>query len=122
MKTLLLVLMCCSGSVFATGHMRAASFMELPGDLTEVTFYYPNGNILQKGYMIDGLKTGVWLTYSLEGEVTAKARYDRGEKCGIWKIYDENGNVEYKICYRGNEKMWARQFDDEGNMTAFSYK
>ena len=99
-----------------------ASYHALPGELTEVVFYYPNGTVLQRGYMIDDIKTGEWITYALSGEITARAYYAEGEKTGTWKVYDQEGNVTYKIRYRDDRKVWARQFDAEGNQTAYSIK
>ncbi len=97
-------------------------FIQLPGEITEVVYYYPNGAIMQKGYTENGLKTGEWITYSLTGKITAKAYYDNGKKEGKWKVYDADGDLAYKIQYRNDKKVWAQQYDDEGNTIAFNYK
>ena len=72
--------------------------------------------------MIDGKKTGTWITYNAKGEITAKANYENGEKQGKWKIYNNAGELEYKICYKNNKKVWAQQYNTEGELTAFTYK
>lgn len=100
----------------------AGSVHALTGELTEVILYYPGGEVLQRGYMLDGEKTGEWITYAISGEVTAKAYYIAGEKTGTWKVYDNEGNVAYKIKYRDGKKLWARSFDEDGNQTAMTYK
>lgn len=108
---------------FSAGSERsAAQFVQLPGELTEVTLYYPNGAIMQHGFMSEGQKTGEWITYDLQGNTTAKAYYREGEKTGKWKVYDADGNLEFKICYKNGKKQWAQQYDDQGDLTAFSYK
>lgn len=121
MYTTLIAMMMSAYTMTGSASNAAAVFNELPGELTEVILFYPNGNILQKGYMVDGQKTGLWTTYAITGEVTAKARYDAGAKEGKWRIYDADGNLEYKICYKNNKKVWAQQYDDAGNLTAFSH-
>lgn len=99
-----------------------AQMVELPGELTEVIYLDEKGNIIQRGYMLDGKKTGTWITYNEVGEVTAKANYENGQKQGKWKIYNNSGKLEYKIFYKNNKKVWAQQYNDNGDLTAFSYK
>jgi antitoxin component YwqK of YwqJK toxin-antitoxin module len=97
-------------------------YNQLPGELTEVTYYYTTGEVKQVGYMENGLKTGEWITYSKSGGVTAKAYFENGVKVGKWKVYDENGELTYKIQYRDGVKVWAQQYDTDGNTIAFNYK
>lgn len=100
----------------------AASCNQLPGEVTEVVLYYPGGQVLQRGYVEDGMKTGMWVTYAQSGSITAKAFYNTDVKTGTWKIYDASGNLIYKIRYKNNKKQWAQQFNQEGELTAFAYK
>ncbi|MBK7036931.1 MAG: hypothetical protein KBF42_05845 [Chitinophagales bacterium] len=100
----------------------SSQMIELPGELTEVIYLDEKGNLVQRGYMIDGKKTGTWITYNAKGEITAKANYENGEKQGKWKIYNNAGELEYKICYKNNKKVWAQQYNTEGELTAFTYK
>ncbi len=100
----------------------SSQMIELPGELTEVIYLDEHGNIIQRGYMLDGEKTGTWLTYNINGDITAKANYENGQKQGKWKIYDNAGKLEYKIFYKNNKKVWAQQYNDDGDLTAFTYK
>ena len=100
----------------------SAQMIELPGELTEVIYLDERGNIIQRGYMLDGEKTGTWITYNEKGEITAKANYENGEKQGKWKIYSDSGKLEFKILYKNNKKVWVQQYGENGDLTAFSYK
>ncbi len=122
MYTSMLVLLLHVTTPTASTELLAGSYHALPGELTEVVLYYPGGEVLQRGYMLDGEKTGEWITYAINGDVTAKAYYEAGEKTGVWKVFDEEGNIAYKIKYRDGKKLWARSYDDDGNQTAMTYK
>ncbi len=101
--------------------LSSTQFVQLPGSMTEVRYFYPEGTLMQIGYMENGVKTGEWITYNREGNITAKAYYDHGKKVGKWKIYNDAGEVVYKIQYRDNKKIWAQQYDADGNTIAFNY-
>ncbi len=95
---------------------------ELPGEIMEVVYLDSKGRVIQRGYLLNGEKTGTWITYDEKGQITAKAEYEEGQKQGKWKIYSETGKVEYKILYRNNKKIWAQQYDEQGNLEGFAYK
>lgn len=124
MKNYMINLMLLAIMAFGLNSANAevAYYTQLPGEITEVVYYYPNGAVMQKGYTENGLKTGEWITYSLAGKITAKAYYDNGKKEGKWKVYDADGDLAYKIQYRNDKKVWAQQYDEEGNTIAFNYK
>ncbi len=100
----------------------SSQMIELPGEITEVIYLDEKGNVIQRGYMLDGEKTGTWITYNEKGEITAKANYENGEKQGKWKIYSNSGKLEFKIFYKNNKRVWVQQYGDDGSLTAFYYK
>ena len=99
-----------------------STYIQLPGDIMEVTYYYSNGSVKQTGYILNELKTGTWTTFSQSGKVMARAYYENGEKEGKWKIYTEAGDLKYKILYHNNKKVWAQQYSDTGELIGFNYK
>ncbi|HRF76218.1 MAG TPA: hypothetical protein PLJ00_09035 [Chitinophagales bacterium] len=96
--------------------------IQLPGDLVEVVYYYPNGKIKQVGFLENGNKTGEWVSYNLEGQIVVKAYFENNLKEGKWKVYNDEGELQYKIQYRNGKKVWAQEYDESGNTTAFNYK
>jgi len=124
MNTYLLSFMLLTATALGANNVNAEvmHFTQLPGDITEVVYYYPNGAVMQKGYTENNLKTGEWITYSLAGKITARAYYENGKKVGKWKVYDADGDLAYKIQYRNDKKVWAQQYDQAGNTIAFNYK
>jgi antitoxin component YwqK of YwqJK toxin-antitoxin module len=44
-----------------------------------------------EGAYKDGLKTGHWVQWSLDGYKVSEGNYVAGEKQGIWVYYDEMG-------------------------------
>lgn len=85
--------------------------------VTEVVFVDEQGKITQRGFVLNGLKTGIWTSYNAEGDVTAQASFLHGKKDGKWKIYNE-GRLEYIILYKNDVKVWAEQYDAKGNLTS----
>ncbi len=86
------------------------SIEQIPGELMEVTYYYDNGTVRQKGFIKDNVLTGIWITYDQNGNITAKAHYTDGKKTGIWKVYNPDGDLVYKIMYKNDVKKDVRIF------------
>lgn len=86
------------------------SIEQIPGELMEVTYYYDNGMIRQKGFIQNDALTGNWITYDQNGNISAKAHYDDGKKTGTWKVYNPNGDLVYKIVYKNDVKKDVRIF------------
>ena len=40
----------------------------------------------------------------------------------VGKVYNAEGELQYKIQYRNGKKVWAQEYDESGNTTAFNYK
>jgi|SRR5690606_5277613 len=64
----------------------------LDGDVIVATIYHDNGKVAQTGYYTpDNKLTGEWVSYDLNGNKTAVAKYNNGDKVGTWYFFtDEN--------------------------------
>jgi len=65
-----------------------------------VSTYDLNGNLMEKGKMTYGLKSGIWIKWHKNGEWAEVSKYVNSEKHGIETIYDRNGNTVSKHRYR----------------------
>jgi antitoxin component YwqK of YwqJK toxin-antitoxin module len=93
---LMVVVMVLSTQVYA----QADSQRELvkKGDVIEAKIFHENGVISQEGqYTLDGKLQGTWISYDLNGNKTAVAKYDKGEKVGTWFFY--KGDVLKEVKY-----------------------
>ena len=66
--------------------------------------YHPNGNIKTKGLLKNGKRTGVWISYFINGKVQSESKFDKGELNGKTAAYYPNGNVQYMGLYVNNKK------------------
>ena len=46
--------------------------------------YYPNGQLSEKGTVVNGEQHGPWESYFNEGSLSSKGTYNMGTKCGQW--------------------------------------
>ncbi|MBL7888812.1 MAG: hypothetical protein J0L87_01775 [Bacteroidetes bacterium] len=82
-----------------------------------VTYYYANGNVMEKGAFLNGEKTGEWIRWSEEGKKIAQAFYKEGKKDGLWIVWDANGTKRYEMNYAMGQKVgkWM-MWDEQGNL------
>ncbi|MFD1294834.1 nicotinic acid mononucleotide adenyltransferase [Lutibacter holmesii] len=74
---------------------------EIKGDLTEITLYYDNGEIMQHGfYDKTGELHGGWESYNNDGTRKCVAFYDKGVKVGTWFYW--NKGIKTKVIYENN--------------------
>lgn len=72
------------------------------GDLFEVTIYYPNGKIMQHGFLSEDKKLhGQWESYFDDGKRKCAATYDNGNKVGVWYYWLDNKKT--KVTYVENK-------------------
>ena len=73
------------------------------GDLFEVTIYYNNGNIMQKGFLNkDNKLHASWESFFENGDRKCVATYDNGIKVGVWYYWDLEGK-KTKVTYENNK-------------------
>lgn len=80
------------------------------GDLYEVTIYYPNGNIMQHGFLNKEQKLHAsWESYFQDGSRKCVATYDNGDKVGVW-FYWKDG-IKTKVTYKDNKIEKVEEVD-----------
>ncbi len=108
--------------------MSTVAFAQVPENITvnqvddqlyEVSLYFEDGSLLEKGYMLDGRFTGLWVRYNEKGMVVAEASYDNGAKDGTWRIFTNDGQLAYELEYDNNVRIMARTFDNTGNPISY---
>lgn len=63
----------------------------LNNGLIEATLYHDSGAVAQTGYYTkDGKLQGEWVSYDVNGKVTAQAYYYKGAKVGTWTFYQND--------------------------------
>lgn len=95
MRTVLSLLICLmSTGIYA--QENNPTFVK-NGNSVEATYYYPNGEIAQKGSFKEGKLSGLWMMYNEEGEKIAQGYYANGKKTGKWFIWEEGqlNEVDY---------------------------
>jgi hypothetical protein len=80
------------------------------GDLYEVTIYYPNGNIMQHGFLNKEQKLHAsWESYFQDGSRKCVASYDNGNKVGVW-FYWKDG-IKTMVTYKDNKIESVEEVD-----------
>jgi len=84
-----------------------------------VTYYYPNGKVLETGSFTQGIKSGLWIRYAQTGAKTAWGAYEAGKKHGNWMVWDESGNKRFDMHYDAGQKagVWS-SWDEKGELIA----
>lgn len=63
-------------------------------NITEVTFYYENGEVRQKGFYKKDKLHGQWIYYDRNGNKKTIAYYNKGEKTGRWIFWEDEKIIE----------------------------
>lgn len=58
--------------------------------------YHKDGSIWAKGLMADGVPTGYWEWFRLDGTKMRSGNFDKGQQVGEWITYDKQGQ-KYKV-------------------------
>lgn len=77
----------------------------------------PDGWLQMEGDMKDGLRTGLWTSYTREGRVKSRSEYRNGEPEGIATVFHANGALYYTGSQRKGRQVgeW-RYFDEQGQL------
>ena len=86
-----------------------------------------NGKTTGKGYMLDGVRVGVWTFYHPNGKLCCHGEYEQGKCVGTWTFYHPNGTVRSRGAFQDGYRMgiWSffyetgelkskGEFDDKG--------
>lgn len=83
----------------------------------EAVFYYPGGQIREKGFFEAGKRHGIWNSYGTNGKITSRVQFKHGKKHGTWLLWDEQGVLRYEMRYRNGEKTGTwKIWDANGNL------
>lgn len=58
--------------------------------------YHKDGSVWARGQMQDGIATGYWEWFRLDGTHMRSGYFENGEQTGEWTTYDKEGAV-YKV-------------------------
>lgn len=88
----LLAIVCIASMAMAQDSIKNTYFLD--GDVIAATIYHDNGVVAQTGYYTpDNKLTGEWVSYDVNGNKTAVAKYDNGNKVGTWYFFT-NENIQ----------------------------
>lgn len=77
---------------------------DTPGGLQYVTKKDENGNLLENGYLENGVKQGTWSTYTSAGPFPkTTTSYVNGNYHGLYLSFNDRGQVELIASYRDNK-------------------
>lgn len=90
---------------FENGNIK----MELTkvGDRSMQTIYYETGEIKQVGIFVNNLPSGVWKTYTLNGDLLSEGLYSEGKKTGKWIVNAFNTSTKYALLYEDGIRVDA---------------
>lgn len=58
--------------------------------------YHKDGSIWARGQMANGVPTGHWEWFRLDGTRMRSGHFENGEQTGEWTTYDKKGKI-YKV-------------------------
>lgn len=83
---------------------------------------YPSGSVAEKGYMKDGLATGLIKLYNEDGKILVEAEYNEGKKNGKVITYYPSGHIKAEFfLINGKREGRMRIWYDGGNKKFEAY-
>lgn len=85
--------------------------------ITPYEKFHANGQLAEKGLIVNNKPEGLWKKYNEDGKIIAKIRYSKGVKTGKWIIWSKDGKVLSKGHYNnegskiGNWIVWSSTDD-----------
>ncbi len=78
---------------------------EVPGtSLQKAVKRDANGNLIEQGYLLNGVQTGAWTTFHVEKNIPQRIiNYVNGTASGIYLELNERGQVELMANYENNQ-------------------
>jgi antitoxin component YwqK of YwqJK toxin-antitoxin module len=58
--------------------------------------HHKDGSIWARGMMADGVPTGYWEWFRMDGSKLRSGNFDKGQQVGEWITYDKKGQ-KYKV-------------------------
>lgn len=79
--------------------------------------FYPNGNIKREVSFKNGVQHGLGSSYLPDGKLLMRGNLINGLQDGVWKKFYPNGNVEIKLTFEnGNREGLKEVFDETGKI------
>ncbi|KAA3640180.1 MAG: hypothetical protein DWQ02_02425 [Bacteroidetes bacterium] len=106
---------------FPSGGIKQEIYYREGKPFEKAKFFYENGNIkTQAEYDGLGMKSGLWITYSREGQIFSKGNYSHGKKAGQWQYYNEAGGLEREefLDEIGRSK-YESIYNDDGSLSRY---
>lgn len=98
---------CNSGGSGAAPTLDASGYLveDIPGLSAKAAYKKDaNGNILEEGLLINGLKTGTWVTYHPGTNFPATLiSFEGGLYNGVYLEFNERGQMQLRAGYRNNK-------------------
>ena len=75
--------------------------------------FHANGEVAEKGYIVNNKPDGVWKRFDTEGRLVGKTKYKDGLKRGKWIVWNNDGSIIAKGRYNadgnktGNWIYWS---------------
>ncbi len=114
MKKIILLIIVLISCQFMSAQTEDTLKMVKQGELTEVTIYYNNGNIMQHGYLTSDNKLhDTWESYYEDGTKKCDATYDKGGKVGVWYYYYTDSSR--KVTYANNKIINVEELETKKN-------
>jgi antitoxin component YwqK of YwqJK toxin-antitoxin module len=100
--------------------MEISAFTSISGEILDAgslvngdgrrVMYDAEGNRLEKGRYVNGMRTGTWFTYFPQTSLVASSgTYVAGKKRGTWKQYDFNGQLVSEQVFEGGPSQEPEQ-------------
>lgn len=111
---------------YTNGNLKAEGWINQNGIKTDFwIYYYPNGNVSQKGHFKNNQKNGYWFFYSKTNELIKEGHYINNKAEKWWIIYDKLKKIIKKcqfkndkrngfcLLYKKNKLFKAERFTDD---------
>lgn len=90
------------------------------GNKLEYTSKWEDGTLKCKGvYTTDKKRTGEWINYFPNGQISTIAYFKNDKRVGTWKHYDSDGKLVALITYQKNELVEYYSIDPNGGLTYY---
>ena len=88
------------------------------GNRLEYTSKWEDGTLKTKGvYTLDKQRTGEWVNYYQNGQISTIAHFKDDKKIGVWEHYDVEGRLVALITYKKDELMEYYSVSSNGGLT-----
>ena len=89
--------------------------INVSGQDKKVVLKNSDGSILEIGYLTsEGKKDSTWVRYNETGMIIGVANFTNGVKNGVWETYTDKGVKIYEIVYENNSKKYGKHWDENG--------